>query len=143
MRARLVEFVPGLVAGMVGGVGGYLLMDYFRRTQGWWVPILPGALAGLACGQASPVFSRMRGIVNACFVLGLVIYAEWSFFNPPFDSDGTLRDYVLHVHQLPKLHLGLMLVNVFFGFWWGREQGIGFGRYARANRLAKGVERDL
>ena len=143
MRARLVEFVPGLVAGMLGGIGGYLLVAYLIRTQGWWVPILPGAFAGLACGQASAVMSRSRGIVNALLVAGLIVYVQWKLFNPPFEFDGTLRDYAMHLHQLPKLTLGLMLVNVFFGFWWGREQGIGFGRHGRANRLARGVERDL
>ena len=143
MRARLVEFVPGLVAGIIGGIGGYLLVAYLMRTQGWWVPILPGAFAGLACGQASAVRSRTRGFFNALIVAFLIVYVQWKLFNPPFEFDGTLRDYALHLYQLPKLTLGLMLVNVFFGLWWGREQGIAFGRSARARMWANEVERDL
>lgn len=128
MRARLLEFGPGLVAGVLGGLAGYLLVAYLMRTQGLWVPILPGALAGLACGQASPVVSRRRGIVLAFGVLGLVIGTQWQLFNPPFEFDGTLRDYLMHLHQLPALTLVLMGVNVVLGYWWGREQGIAFGR---------------
>ena len=131
MRARLLEFVPGLLAGVVGGVAGYWLVAYLIGSQGLWVPILPGAFAGLACGQASPIYSRRRGIVLAIFVLGLVVYAQWKLFNPAFAFDGTLRDYVLHLHQLPPMTLIVMAVNVVIGYWWGREQGIGFGRVSR------------
>ena len=143
MRARLVEFVPGLVAGVVGGIGGYFLVAYLLRTQGWWVPIFPGAIAGLACGQASPVLSRRRGVVNALFVLILVVYVQKTLFDPPFRYDGTLRDYALHLHQLPKLTLLFMAVNAGLGFWWGREQGIAFGPNRRIRKLADGVERDI
>ena len=128
MRARLVEYVPGLAAGVGGGVAGYLLVAYLMKTQGLWVPIVPGACAGLACGQVSAVASRGRGLLNALWVLGMVIYAQYKLFDPPFTFDGTLVDYARHLHQLPALTLGFVGVNAALGYWWGREQGIGFGR---------------
>ena len=128
MRARFLEFVPGLLAGLAGGFAGYLLVATLMSSQGLWVPILPGAFAGLACGQASSVASRRRGMVLAVLVLGLVVFAEWKLFTPNFEFDGSLRDFTLHAYQLSPLHLILMAVNVGIAYWWGREQGIGFGR---------------
>ncbi len=132
MRARLLEFVPGLVAGVVGGVGGYLLVAYLIRSQALWVPILPGAFAGLACGQLSSVYSRRRGVVMAVIVAVLIVYAQWKLFKPDFPLDGSLQDYALHIYKLPPLELIVMAVNVVLGYWWGREQGIGFGRINRS-----------
>lgn len=131
MRARLLEFVPGLVGGVVGGVGGYLLVAYLIRSQGLWVPILPGAFAGLACGQTSSIYSKRRGVVMAIFVALLIVYTQWKLFNPPFAFDGSLQAYAMHLHELPPLTLIVMAVNVVLGYWWGREQGIGFGGRGR------------
>ena len=130
MRGRLIEFVPGLLAGVAGGVAGYLLVAVLMN-QGFWMPILPGAFAGLACGQCSPVRSKVRGALIAAITLGLVIYAQWKLFVPGFEFDGSLRDYTLHLHQLPPLTLIIMAVNVASAYWWGREQGIQFARRAR------------
>ena len=132
MRARLVEFVPGLLAGLVGGCAGYFLVAYLMASHGLWVPILPGAFAGLACGQLSPVASRRRGLLNALFVVGLVVYAQWKLFSPPFRFDGTLRDYALHLHLLPPITLLVMGINVVVAYWWGREPGIACARRYRA-----------
>lgn len=128
MRARFLEFVPGLLAGLAGGFGGYLLVGLVMSRYGYWVPILPGALAGLACGQVSPVASRARGVVLAVLMVGVMIYAEWRLFVPNFATDGTLLDFARHAHELSGLHLGLMAVNVLLAFWWGRERGIIYDR---------------
>ncbi len=143
MRRYVQEFVPGLLAGLIAGIAGSWLMGYLMATQGLRVPILPGALAGLACGQTSAFYSRRRGVINALFVLGVVVYAQWKLFDPPFDFDGSLTQYVLHLHQLPPLTLILFAVNVVLGYWWGREQGIGFGRIQRQPTAAEPVDRDL
>ena len=127
MRDRLIEFVPGLLGGVLGGVAGFFLVQYLTRF-GFWAPIVMGAFAGLGCGQLSPVWSRRRGVLNALGTLGLVIYAQFLLFDPPFPFDGTIRDYVLHLPQLPPWTLGFMVINVLLAFWWGREQGIGFTR---------------
>ena len=131
MRARLLEFVPGLLAGGAGGAAGYFLVGYLISSQGLWVPILPGAFAGLACGQLSPLFSRRRGVVLALLVFVLVVFAQWKFFKPGFDFDGSLADYFRHMHQLPPITLLVMAVNVAIAYWWGREQGIRFARSRR------------
>ena len=61
MRKLLIDFVPGLIAGVVGGIAGYFVVYWISR-QGFYAPVLPGALAGLACGLASRTDSIPRGI---------------------------------------------------------------------------------
>ena len=131
MRGRILEYVPGLLAGLAGGVGGYFAVAFLIGWKGLWAPILIGAFAGLACGQASPVASRARGVVLAVLTLGLVVFAEWKLFIPNFEYDGTLTDFARHVPQLSGMHQALMAVNVVIAYWWGRERGIGFDRFAR------------
>lgn len=128
MRARIIEFVPGLIAGILGGVAADLLLGFLLRNSGRWMPIIAGAIVGLACGQASPVASRARGIVIALYTLGLVVVIQWQLWTPPFVTDGTLDDYVRHLHQLPPLTLVAMVINVAIAYYWGREQGIRFVR---------------
>ena len=53
MRKFLKDFLPGLIGGAVGGLVGYFLVGWVSR-QGFYAMILPGALVGLGCGQASP-----------------------------------------------------------------------------------------
>lgn len=143
MRARLVEYAPGLLAGIAGGVAGYFLVAYLMRC-GYWAPILIGALAGLACGQFSPVASRPRGVALALLTLGWVIFAEWKLFIPSFEYDGTFADFARHVPQLSGLHQGLMAINVVMAYWWGRERGIGYDRFARPGKpLVGGSEGEV
>jgi len=130
MRARLLEFVSGLLAGVLTGVAAYFLATTLM-ARGWWMPILTGALPGLACGQISAVASRRRGFVLALFVLGLAIFMQWKLWNPPFEFDGTLTDYVRHLPESPPITLGVMVINATLAYYWGREQGIGFGRTQR------------
>ncbi len=125
MRKLAIEFVPGLVGGLVGGYLGYLAVAYLISHFGLWVPILPGAFAGLACGQLSPVASKVRGTINGLLGLGLAIYAQWRLFDPPFEFDKTFPSYLGHLHQLPWLTLVVFAINGLLAFWWGREQRIG------------------
>ena len=143
MRARFLEFVPGLVVGLAAGFGGYLVVMYLS-TKGYWVPILPGACAGLACGQVSPVPSRRRGVVLALLTLVLVVFTEWKMFIPNFDYDGSFLDFARHVPQLSTIHLVFMAINGAIAYWWGREQGISFARrYVPGKPIAPESDADL
>jgi hypothetical protein len=128
MRKFLIDFVPGLLGGLVGGYLGYLIVAYALRNHGMWVPIIPGALAGLACGQLSWTSSTPRGIINGLVGLGIAIYTQWMLFNPPFEFDKTFPGYVVNLPKLPPLTLILIAVNGLIAFWWGREQRIGSAR---------------
>jgi len=125
MRKILVDFLPGLAGGLVAGYLGYLAVGFLMGQTGFWVPILPGAFAGLACGQLSRVPSRARGALNGLIALGVAIFAQWKLFSPPFEFDGSLLGYLPHLHQLPILTLVVLALNGLLGFWWGREERIG------------------
>ncbi len=124
MRKLLIEFVPGLIGGAVGAALGYLAVAYLLRNSGFWVPILPGAFAGIACGQLSAVGSKRRGVANGLIGLAAAIFAQWRLFSPPFEFDGSLPAYCRHLLELPPLTLGLMVLNGLLAFWWGREERI-------------------
>ena len=128
MRKMILDLVPGLVAGAVGGFAGYLAVGFLIGQTGFWVPILPGALAGLACGQVSRVPSKARGALNGLIALGLATFAQWKLFSPPFKFDGSFPAYVAHLHQLPPVTLIILAINGLLGYWWGREERIGSGR---------------
>jgi fructose-specific phosphotransferase system IIC component len=121
MRKLLIDFVPGLIGGVVGGIAGYFLV-YWISQQGFYAPVLPGALAGLGCGLASRTDSLPRGI--ACAVLAVIVglITEWLVFYRPVET--TFANFQGFLTQFPKepmvtkLLLGL---GVFLGFWWGRE----------------------
>ncbi len=129
-----VKFVPGLLAGAVGGYLGYLAVWWVMTNSAFWVPILPGAFAGLACGQVSPVASRVRGAINGLIGLGLAIYAQWRLFNPPFEFDGTFAGYLAHLPKLPTMTLVVLALNGILAAYWGREQRIGGSRRAKPDR---------
>ena len=126
VRTRILELVPGLLAGVAGGIAASFLLKFLMAWQGLWMPIITGAIVGLACGQASPVASRARGLIIALFTLGLVVVIQWQRWTPPFETDGSLSDYVQHLHELPAMTLVLMAINVVIAYWWGRERGIRF-----------------
>ncbi len=125
IRKLALEYVPGLAGGAVAGYLGYRVVAYLISHHGWWVPILPGAFAGLACGQLSGVASKGRGAINGLLGLGLAVYAQWRLFNPPFEFDKTFPSYLTHIHQLPPITLVILVVNGLLAFWWGRERRIG------------------
>ena len=121
MRKVLIEYVPALIGGVVGGVVGYIIV-YWIRQQGFYAPVLPGALAGLGCGLLARTDSNARGVLCAVEALILGLVTEWLVFYQPRDK--TFANFQGFLGQLPqepmvtKLLLGL---GVFLGFWWGRE----------------------
>ena len=123
MRKILIEFVPGLVGGAVGGFLGYLAVGWVMR-QGFYAPLLPGALAGLGCGLLSGVPSKVRGGLCAVEALGSCLLAEWMFFLPPVRTDGSFADFLAHFPKQPPLTLIMVGIGTLLGFWWGREANL-------------------
>jgi hypothetical protein len=121
MRKLLIEFVPGLVAGIVGGIAGYFIVYWIRR-QGFYAPVLPGALTGLACGLASRTDSNLRGILCAVEAAIIGLLTEWSVYDPTFEMDlANFQGFLARFPKQPPITFLLLGLGVFLGFWWGRE----------------------
>jgi hypothetical protein len=120
MRKVLIDFAPGLIGGVVGGVAGYFVFGWLLK-YGLFAPVFPGALTGLACGLLSRTDSVARGLLCAVEALVIGVVSEWVLMSPPFETDGTLKDYVTKIHQLPLPTLLMLALGVFLGFWWGKE----------------------
>jgi fructose-specific phosphotransferase system IIC component len=120
MRKILVTFIPGLVAGCVGGVIGFFVFDWIRQ-QGFFAPVIPGALAGLACGFCSVDHSKVRGILCALIAFAAGMTSYWLRFSPPFETDGSLLDLIKNCYQLNPVTQIMLALGTVLGFWWGRE----------------------
>ena len=120
MPRFLVTFVPGLVGACVGAVLGYFAFAWMT-SQGFFALVIPGALAGLACGFCSVDHSKARGVLCAVLALGAGFVSYWRQFSPPFETDGSLLDLVRQVHRLTPVTLLMLGLGTFLGFWWGRE----------------------
>lgn len=128
MRKFFWTFVPGLVSGAIFAYLGYLAGGYIMSNTALWIPILPGAMGGLGCGQVSNRRSPARGVVNGLICMGITIYAQFMLFHPPFDFDGSFLGYLAQLHKLPILTLILIAINGLIAGWWGREERIRSGR---------------
>ena len=125
MRKILLEFVPGLLGGVVGGVLGYFVVGWISR-QGFYAMILPGALVGLGCGQASSTRSNVRGVVSALMALIAGLISEWLvFYHPAERTVGSFVEFLSKFGQQPMVTPIMIAVGTLFGYWWGREERIG------------------
>lgn len=120
MKRFAFEVVPGLVAGLVGGLVGFLLFRWIT-TQGFYAPVLPGALTGLACGLASRTDSNLRGALCAIEALLVGLVAEWKLFPLQVENDGSFPTFLKHLGSEPPITLIMLGLGGFLGFWWGRE----------------------
>lgn len=120
MKSLALEIVPGLIGGVVGGFVGYLAFAWIVR-QGFYAPVLPGALAGIGCGLASRSDSNLRGALCAVVALLAGLLAEWWLFPLPVRTDGGFLAFLRHAHRLPPITLIMLGLGGFLGFWWGRE----------------------
>ena len=119
MPKTFMTFVPGLLGAALGGYLGSMVV-YWVRQQGFYAPVIPGALAGLLCGYLSIDPSRIRGVLCGLIALASCLLTEWTYFLPPVETDGFLN-FLAHFHQQPPLTLIMIGLGTFFGFWWGRE----------------------
>jgi hypothetical protein len=141
MRKVLVEYVPGLVGGLMGGLLGYFIV-YWIRQQGFYAPVIPGALAGLGCGLLSRTNSNIRGVLCALEAVAAGLLTEWLvFFLPREKSFESFLGFVGQLKDEPKITQILLTLGVFLGFWWGREATLR-GRMIRPEPQSKPVEDD-
>jgi hypothetical protein len=121
MRYLLIDLIPGLIGGVVGGIAGYFLVYWISR-QGFYAPVLPGALAGLGCGLASRTDSTLRGILCAIEAVIAGLVTEWIvFYRPAEMTFANFQGFLGQFPQEPMVTKLLLALGVFLGFWWGRE----------------------
>ena len=120
MRKILVTFVPGLVGACLGGVVGYYAFAWITQ-KGFFALVVPGALAGLACGFCSVDHSKIRGGICALIALSAGMVSYWKLFSPSFETNGSLLDLVINCYRLNPVTQIMLALGTFLGFWWGRE----------------------
>jgi MFS family permease len=120
MQKVLIRFVPGLVAACVGGFLGFFAFDWITK-HGFFALVIPGSLAGLACGLCSVDHSKIRGGICALIALAAGFISYWLTFKPGFETDGSLVDLVMKSYQLNPVTQIMIALGTFLGFWWGRE----------------------
>ena len=104
--------VLALVAGLVGGVLGYLVFRWIA-AQGFYALVLPGGAVGIAAAFFKP---RSLAVCIACGVGALVVglFSEWRF--APFIKDDSLGYFLTHVHLLKPITLLMLAVGAAIGF---------------------------
>ena len=107
----------GIGGAIAGGVAGYFLFGLLVRN-GLYSSMIPGALLGLGAGLAARGKSPLLGILCGLAAIPLAIVAEWSVM--PFREDKSLAFFVMNVHQLPAMHLIMMLLGVAAAWWFGQ-----------------------
>ena len=109
-----------MLGGLIGGVVGYFVFGWLLQ-YGLFAPVIPGAVTGLGCGLLSHTDNWIRGLVCALEASLIGVVSEWRLLSPPFDTDGSLANYVTQIYKLPPPTLIMLGLGGFLGFWWGRE----------------------
>lgn len=123
---QVVGVMLEIVGGIAGAVLGYFLFGWVVG-QGYYAPMVPGALLGLGCGLLASKPSNRRGVVCALAAVLLGLYTEWAYF--PFSADRGLGYFVRHVGDLKSISLVLIAVGAAIAFYLAKDAG--FSRIAR------------
>jgi hypothetical protein len=118
MKERVMDFVPGLIGAVMGGVFGFFIYR-LGLQQGLKAGVVPGALVGLGSGLLSSRPSRLRGLICGIGALAIGIFAEWRF--APFNKDDTLGYFLTHMNLLPSLVIVMIALGTFLGYYWGGQ----------------------
>jgi len=115
-----INIVRGLAGAALGGAAGYFLFGWALR-QGFYVPLVPGALLGLGCG----LLIRQRNMPLAIFcgiaALALGIFARW--MHDASDASHDLGLFLSRLHRLAPLTLIMLGLGGFCGFWFALGSG--------------------
>ncbi|TWU30223.1 hypothetical protein [Bythopirellula polymerisocia] len=121
-NAKFVNWLLGLVGGVIGGVLGYFAFFLMVR-QGLYAMVLPGALLGLGCGLLSGFHSNTLGVLCGVVAVLFGFFIEWQF--APFSSDDSFAYFITHVHSLKPMTLVMIAIGGLFGFWFGKGRAGG------------------
>ena len=121
MRRHLVSNGLGLVGAGIGGVLGFYTFGWLVG-QGFYGPMIPGALLGLGCSLLAQHSSTIRGVICGLAGLGLGLFAEWWF--RPFNADESLSYFLKNLSSLSAITLPLIGVGALIAFWTGRDAGL-------------------
>ena len=87
----------GLAGAIVGGLVGYFAFRWLSK-QGFYGPMLPGALLGIGAGWAARGRSQLLGVVCGLAGLFLGVFSEW--MRAPFVDDPSFSFFVAHLHDI-------------------------------------------
>jgi hypothetical protein len=121
MPRQLISNLLGLVGAGIGGVLGFYTFGWLVG-QGFYGPMIPGALLGLGCSLLAQHSSTIRGVVCGLAGLGLGLFSEWWF--RPFNDDESLSYFLKNLSSLSAVTLPLIGVGAFIAFWMAREAGL-------------------
>jgi hypothetical protein len=127
MRGNLVSNLLGLLGAILGGVVGFYTFGWILG-QGFYGPMIPGALLGGGCGLLARHSSRARGILCGVAALLLGLFAEWRY--RPFSVDESLSYFLGHLTSLTLLTWIMIIAGALIGAWLGKDAGL--GRSSRA-----------
>ncbi len=120
MRKLFLDFVPGLVGAGLAATAGYSIV-YWVSQQGLYAPVIPGALAGMACGFLSVRTSETRGGFCAVVALAAGLITQWKLLMRRVNTDGSFLDFLAHIQTETPFTLIMIGFGTAVGFWWGRE----------------------
>ena len=118
MARKILGVVLSLVGAIIGGTLGVVIFLWCLR-QGLYAMVIPGAALGLGVHAASLSRSSSRGYLAAIAALLLGLWAEATYF--PFVADESLGYFMKNIARVLPIHLLMIAIGAFFGFWWGKQ----------------------
>jgi len=89
------------LTGMAGAVAGAAVgsaIHYFLANNGLYALALVGVTTGLGCSHASPLHSKVLGVI-ACLISGVAsVLLHW-YTSAPFIVDESFWYFLTHIHQ--------------------------------------------
>jgi hypothetical protein len=107
------QIVLVLGGAALGGFLGYLAFGWVY-DQGFYALVLPGGLLGIGAGLARNRSVAVAILCGLC-AIGLGLFTEWRF--RPWRADESLGYFLVHVHELTPVTLGMVVLGGVLGFW--------------------------
>ncbi len=109
----------GLAGAIVGGLVGYFAFRWLSK-QGFYGPMLPGALLGIGAGWAARGRSQLLGVVCGFAGLFLGVFSEW--MRAPFVDDPSFTFFVAHLREMQNANVTLLMIGLggAAAYWFGQ-----------------------
>lgn len=115
-----ITLVKGIVGACLGGVAGYFGSLFLASATGWYLFILPGALAGIGCAALARVSNVILAVVCAAVGVGVSILVEHNM--GPFKADPSLGYFITHLHDTDSVMVPVTIaLNGAVGVWLSRR----------------------